>query len=149
VLSPELSEPLRVAQGGWIGERPFDLGRPSERVGEPVSKRQGRASARLLLLAELLAEALHAARGIHEALLASEERVALRADVRVNLRLGGSGLERIAAGALHRRRMVFGMDIGFHANLGARRNSCEIYSTTGVKDKPTMGWEFDSRPNAA
>jgi hypothetical protein len=149
VLSPELSEPLRIAQGGWIGERPFDVGRPSERVGETVSKRQGRASARLLLLAELLAEALDASRGIHEALLAREERVALRAHVRVDLRLRGSGLERIAAGALHRRRMVFGMDVGFHANLVAGRNSCEIYPVTGVKDKPTMGWEFDSRARVA
>jgi hypothetical protein len=115
MLSTQLGQSLRVAQRGRVGERLLDLGRSSQHVRDAVSKRQGRASARLL--AELLAEALHASGRIDEALLAGEERMALRADVRMNLGLSRSSLERIAAGALHSRRMVFGMDVGFHANL--------------------------------
>jgi hypothetical protein len=103
VLSAQLGQLVRVAQRGRVGEGSL----------ESVSKRQGRASARLLL-AELLAEALDAPGRVDEALLPGEERVALRTDVRVNLGLSRSSLERIAAGALHSRRMVFGMDVGFH-----------------------------------
>lgn len=112
VLSAELRQLVRVAKRCWIGESPLDLSCASQRVRESVSERQGRASARLL--AELLSEPLDAPSSIHEALLPGEEGMALRADVRVNLGLSGSSLERIAAGALHSRRMVFRMDIGFH-----------------------------------
>ena len=45
VLSSEFGQPLRVPQCGRIGESPFDLGRPSQRVSESVPERQGRASA--------------------------------------------------------------------------------------------------------
>jgi hypothetical protein len=142
---------VRVAQGGRIGEGPFDIGRSSERVGDAVSKRQGRASARLL--AELLAEPLDASRRIDEPLFPGKEGVALRTDVGVDLSLSRPRLERIAAGALYRRRVVFGMDIGFHCKTSrtsiAVRNSWEIYSAAGVKDKPTRGWEFDSTVEGA
>jgi len=126
VFSSELGQRVRVAQRGWIGECPLDLGRPSQNVSESVPERQSRASARLLL-AELLPEALDATRRIDETLLAREERMALRADVRVNLGLGGTSLERIAAGALHSRRMILGMDIGFHANLDVRDETAAKY----------------------
>ena len=125
MFSSELSQRVRVAQRGGVGECSLDLGRPSQYVGDSVPERQSRASARLL--AELLAEALHASRRIDEALLAGEERVALRADVRVNLGLRGASLERIAAGALHSRRMILGMDIGFHANLDVRDETAVKY----------------------
>ena len=118
MLSSQLGQSMRVAQRCRVGERLLGLGRSSQHVREAVSKRQGRASARLL--AELLPEALHASGSVHEALLAGEERMALRAHVRMNLGLGRSSLERIAAGALHRRRMVLWMDVGFHANLNVR-----------------------------
>jgi hypothetical protein len=131
VFSPELGQRVRVAQRGWIGECPLDLGRPSQNVCEPVPERQSRASARLLL-AELLAEALDATRRIDETLLACEERMALRADVRVDLSLGGASLERIAAGALHSRRMILGMDIGFHANLDVRKETAAKYTRSGT-----------------
>jgi hypothetical protein len=126
VFSPELGQRVRVAQRGWIGQCPLDLGRPSQNVSESVPERQSRASARLLL-AELLPEALDATRRIDETLLAREERMALRADVRMNLGLGGTSLERIAAGALHSRRMILGMDIGFHANLDVRDETAAKY----------------------
>src|SRR3982751_6613140 len=47
--------------------------------------------------AELLAEPLHAAGGVDELLLAGEERVALAADVDVDLRRRAAGGERIPA----------------------------------------------------
>ena len=112
MLSSELGQTMRVAQRGRIGEQFFDLGCARQDVREAISERQSRASARLL--PELLPETFDASGSINQALLAGEERMALRADVRVDLRLSGTGLERIAAGALHRRRMVFGMDVGFH-----------------------------------
>ena len=116
MFSSELGQRVRVAQRGWIGECPLDLGRPSQNVSESVPERQSRASARLLL-AELLPETLDATRRIDETLLAREERMALRADVRVNLGLGGTSLERIAAGALDGRRRVYGVDVWFHFRL--------------------------------
>ena len=125
VFSSELGQRVRVAQRGGIGECPLDLGCPSQNVSESVSERQSRASARLL--AELLPETLDASRSVDEALLAGEERVTLQADVRVNLGLSGTSLERIAAGALHSRRMVLGMDIGFHANLDVRDETAVKY----------------------
>jgi len=126
VFSSELSQRVRVAQRGGVRECPLDLGRPSQNVCEPVPERQSRASARLL--AELLPETLDASRSVDETLLAGEERVTLRADVRVNLGLSGTSLERIAAGALHSRRMILGMDISFHANLDVRDGTAAKYT---------------------
>jgi hypothetical protein len=125
MFSSELGQSLRVAYGGWIGKYPLDLSRPSQYVRESISEGQGRASARLL--AELLAKALDAAGRIDQSLLTSEERMALRADVRMNLSLSGTGLERIAAGALHCRRVIFGMDVGFHVNLDVQYGTAVKY----------------------
>ena len=125
MFSPELGQTVRLAQRGRISESLLDLGRARQGVREAISERQSRASARLL--AELLPETLDPSGSIDEALLAGEEWVALRADVRVDLRLGRAGLERIAAGALHRRRMVFGMDIGLHDNLDVQDGTAAKY----------------------
>src|SRR5215469_14792008 len=62
-------------------------------------------------------EALDAAARVHELLLARVERVALRADLDVELGLGRAGLERVPAGARHRGDDVLGMNIGLHCPL--------------------------------
>lgn len=74
MLSSELSQTMRIAQRGRIGECSLDFSRASQNFRQSVSERQGRASARLL--AELLAEALDAPSSIDETLLAGEERMA-------------------------------------------------------------------------
>src|SRR5215212_9005330 len=60
------------------------------------------------------AEALDAAAGVHELLLARVERVAVRADLDVQLRLRGTRPELVAAGAAHVRRYVLGVDCLLH-----------------------------------
>src|SRR5215211_2221262 len=60
------------------------------------------------------AEALNAAAGVHELLLARVERVAVRADLDVQLRLRGTRPELVAAGAAHVRRYVLGVDFLLH-----------------------------------
>jgi len=127
VLPSELGEALCFAQRCRIGERSLDLGCPSQNVGESITKRQSGASAGLLL-SELLSEPLDATRRVDETLLTGEERMTLRADVRVDLRLGRSSLERIAAGALHRGRMIFGMDVVLHRNLVVRDETAAEYT---------------------
>src|SRR5690606_29515514 len=62
----------------------------------------------------LLAEALDASRGVHELLLPGEERVAVGADIEVEFAHRGARLPAVAAGALHGRGGVLGMDVGFH-----------------------------------
>src|SRR5687768_11197454 len=64
--------------------------------------------------AELLAEPLHAAGGVDELLLAGEERVALAADVDVDLRRRAAGGELVAAGAVHGAGLITGVDLRFH-----------------------------------
>src|SRR4051812_31873588 len=59
-------------------------------------------------------EALDPAARVHELLLARVERVAVGADLDVQLGLGGARLERVPAGAGHVREHVLGMDTGFH-----------------------------------
>jgi hypothetical protein len=71
------------------------------------------------LLAVLLTEALDASGGIDELLLAREKRVALGADVGVNLRLGRSGLVRISASAPDGGRSVNWMNIGLHVDVSS------------------------------
>src|SRR6185369_16101646 len=68
-----------------------------------------------------LAEALDAAGGINQLLLAGVERVALRADLGGDLGLGGTALELVSAQALHGDFVVFGMDAFFHIFLLAGR----------------------------
>ena len=62
----------------------------------------------------LTAEALNAAGGVHQLLLAGEERVAVRADFQVDIALmSGSGGKAIPAGAHDAYLVVCGVDIGF------------------------------------
>ena len=63
-------------------------------------------------LGVLAAEALDASRCIHQALLAGEERVAVRADFHVDVALvGRTGLKVVSAGAHHPHRGVIGMNL--------------------------------------
>src|SRR5580704_16753838 len=59
-------------------------------------------------------EALHTATGVHELLLARVERMALSADLDVQLGGGRTGGERVPARAVNGREDVLGMDIGLH-----------------------------------
>ena len=71
------------------------------------------------MLAVLLTEALDASGGIDELLLAREKRVALGADVGVDLRLSGSGLVRISASTPNGGRSVNWMNIGLHFDVSS------------------------------
>src|SRR4051794_25202241 len=59
-------------------------------------------------------EALDATAGVHELLPARVERVAVRADLDVDLRLGRARRELVAARATDVRLDVLGMDVGLH-----------------------------------
>src|SRR3954447_22947305 len=59
-------------------------------------------------------EALHAATRVDQLLLARVERVAVRADLHVDLGLGRAGRELVAAGAADVSLDVLGMDVGLH-----------------------------------
>src|SRR5438874_9830597 len=59
--------------------------------------------------AEFLAEALHAAGGVDELLLAGEERMALAANVDVDLGTGTARSERVSAGAVNSTSLVLGV----------------------------------------
>src|SRR2546428_6244164 len=84
-------------------------------VTRALTRGSGLGSGRLLrLLAVALVEALDAALDVHEVLLAGEERVTLRADLHVELRLRARRLELITAGARHRGLDILGMDLRFH-----------------------------------
>src|SRR5215471_4013564 len=71
------------------------------------------AAARAGLLEPAL-EALHPTARVDELLLPRVERVALRADLHVELRLRRAGPELVAARARHVREDVVGMDVSFH-----------------------------------
>src|SRR5437868_5360666 len=72
------------------------------------------AAPRLAGALEAALEALHPAARVHELLLARVERMAVRADLDVQLGLRRARLERIPAGARHVREHVLGMDVGLH-----------------------------------
>jgi hypothetical protein len=116
VLTPQLRELRGVADARWIGERPLDFLGARQGGRYAIAERQ-RSIASGLRLGELLAEALDAAGRVHQTLLAREERMASGADVRVNLGLRRTSLERIPARALDRCRGVLGVNVGFHGNL--------------------------------
>src|SRR3954463_6868288 len=65
-------------------------------------------------LLEAPLEALDPAAGVHQLLLPRIERVAVRADLDVQLRLRRTGRELVAARAADVREDVLGMDVGFH-----------------------------------
>jgi hypothetical protein len=64
-------------------------------------------------------EALDAARGIHEFLLAREEGMAVGANLHAQHLAfdGGTGLKRITTGTVHGDFVVVGMNAGFHRFL--------------------------------
>ena len=70
----------------------------------------------LLVQTELLVELGHASAGIHQLLLAREERMAVAANIHLHdvPVFRGSRLERSAAGTNYRYFVIFGMYIGFH-----------------------------------
>jgi hypothetical protein len=115
VLTPQLGTFGGVTNNRRVRQKSFDFGGSGESRIQPVTKRQG-SCASGGLLCELLSEPLDAAGCIDQALLTRKERVARRANIGVNLGLGGPGLECIAAGALDRRRCVLWMDIRFHGS---------------------------------
>ena len=63
-----------------------------------------------------LLETLDAAGGVHEFLLAGEEGMAARTDFDAQHIApdGRARLEGVAAGAVHRHRMIIGVNTGFH-----------------------------------
>ena len=63
-----------------------------------------------------LGEALDAAGGINELLLAGEERMAIRADFDIQLVAldRRTSREIVPAGAMHRNGVIVGVDTGFH-----------------------------------
>ena len=63
---------------------------------------------------ELVSKALYTSARVDQLLLAREERMASVADVKADLRLRGTSLEGVAAGAGYRAVNVLGMDIFFH-----------------------------------
>ena len=67
----------------------------------------------------LLLEALDAAGCVDQLLFASEERMALGADSHADQLAfcGGAGLERAAAGAVHRDGVIIGVNSFFHERL--------------------------------
>src|SRR3954451_24574993 len=81
--------------------------RPRELRGETLVRL--RAAARLTA-----AETLDAAAGVDQLLTAGVERVAVRADFDVDLRLRRTSGELVAAGTAHVRLDVLGMDVGLH-----------------------------------
>ena len=79
----------------------------------PAPHAAGREDSGILLLV-FLAEALNAARGIHQLLLPGEKGMTIGANVGVNLSLSRTGLERISASAANGRGRVNWMDVGLH-----------------------------------
>ena len=79
-------------------------------------------------LGVLLAEAVDAAGSVKEALLASEEGMAGRADFDMHLfALGGKDLLAVAAGTSDCGLVDFGLDIFFHHNLYKCYLKCRTY----------------------
>jgi hypothetical protein len=59
-------------------------------------------------------EPLDAPRRVHQLLFTGEKRMALGADLHVDIRFGGACLQDVTAGAPDLRLMEFGMDTAFH-----------------------------------
>src|SRR2546430_5571718 len=73
-----------------------------------------RSHRRLLPLRVALLEAVDAAGGVDQLLLAGEEGVALRADLEAQLLAGGAGGPGLAAGAVDRNVLIFRMNLWLH-----------------------------------
>src|SRR5262245_38986143 len=90
----------------------------------------------LLRLLEPPLEALDTSTGVDELLLARVERVALGADLDVQLGLGRAGHERVPARAVHGRQNVLGMDVGLH---GRARIAAAVSAATFPPETTTTG----------
>ena len=104
---------------------------PEEDLRAGTAGQACRKPRRCLLLFELgvlLAEAVDAAGSVKEALLASEEGMAGRADFDMHLfALGGKDLLAVAAGTSDCGLVDFGLDIFFHHNLYKCYLKCRTY----------------------
>ena len=69
----------------------------------------------LLLETETTVEAINTSAGVNQFLLASVERMALGANFNVDLRLGGMGVDDLAASAGDGAVHIIGMDALFHS----------------------------------
>src|ERR1700731_161076 len=80
----------------------------------------------------LLGEALDAAGGVNQLLLAGEEGMAIRADFDVQLVAldGRTGREIVPAGAMHRYSVIVGMNTGFHGAPFCRVRSARLSGKT-------------------
>ncbi len=67
-----------------------------------------------ILQTVFLVELLNTSAGLRSLLLAGVERMALGADLHMDLRLGGSGNELVAAVASHLALIVLGLDFLLH-----------------------------------
>src|SRR5213593_2079918 len=103
VLAPELLQFGWIPRGGGVGQLPGDLLRPRERLAESVVHGLARSG----LGSVLLAEALHAAGGIEQLLLAGEEGMATGAHFDVDYRRRRARDKAVPTRALHRRPLIF------------------------------------------
>src|SRR6266566_852704 len=130
---------VSLAHAERVGRRPQTDARASSRVLKSARKRcrgpvhhhaledrlsadggQGRGlgAAGAAGLLEPALEALDASARVDQLLLARVERVAVGADLDVQLGLRGAGLERVPAGTGDGREDVVGMDLRLHPNPG-------------------------------
>src|SRR6476620_5454390 len=103
-------------------------------------------------LLEPLLEALDPAAGIHQLLLARVERVAVRADLDVQLGLRGTCRELVAARAADVREDVLGMDVRFHrpARIAAAVSAATLPpETTAATVSPGSSGTFPASSAAA
>src|SRR5712691_4854444 len=103
-------------------------------------------------LLEAPLEALDAAPGVHQLLLARVERVAVRADLDVQVRLRGARDELVAARAANRRDDVLGMDAGFHCSARIAAAVCAATlppETTAATVLPRSSGTFPASSAAA
>lgn len=85
----------------------YAKGRPSDESLPPRLQ--------LFLLHPLL-ELVDASTGINQFLASSKERMALRADIYIKVRLNGAGLEGLTTGAFNNGLAEFGMNALFHVS---------------------------------
>src|SRR5215207_3252096 len=103
------------------------------------------------------AEALDAPAGVHELLTARVERMAVRADLDMQLRLRGTGPELVAAGAADVRGAVLRMNVCLHCPYESSRRLLNPPRTTraGASTRCSGGrsalaaaaWPSRARPN--
>ena len=101
-------------RGGSAHHHAFEDGLTSDGRGHTRSGSAAPRGAAGLL--EPALEALHTATRVEQLLLPRVEGMAVRADLDVQLWLGGANLELVAAGAANGRQDVLGMDAGLHSS---------------------------------